>query len=184
MPLENKQQLFDDLRRSGEAMGRIAEDETVFRAALDAFRGEDGESFQRLLGQFGLEADCERVSHWFCAKECVLLCLELAGPWPEQSVTVDELPRFAEILVKITQDEELVELLADAVQDRDRQAFTGLLKQVDGERFAHLLCHWACQVRCRVRCRIVCSSQPDRAEELRSRAGHRRIRRGAPARES
>ena len=160
MPLDDTQQLFDDLRRSGEAMGRIAEDESVFRAALDAFRAEDGESFQRLLGQLGLAPDCERICRWFCAKDCVLLCLELAGPWPEKQVTVDELPRFAEILVKITEDEELVERLADAIQDRDKRAFGELLKQVGGERFAHLICHWACQVRCRVRCRIVCSPRP------------------------
>jgi hypothetical protein len=162
VPLEDAQQLFEDLRRSGEALGRIAEDEATFRGALDAFRAEDGESFQRLLGQVGLGVDCERICRWFCAKECVLLRMELAGPWPEQPVTLEELPRFAEILVKITADEELVERLADAVQDRDQAAFAGLLEVVGAERFAHLVCEWACQVRCRLRCLVVCS--PSRVE--------------------
>lgn len=157
MPLEDPQRLFDELRRTSQSMGRLAEDDDVFRAALDAYRAEDGESFQRLLGQFNLGPYCERICRWFGAKEYVLLRAELAGPWPERPVSIDDLPRFAEIIVKITQDEELIERLADAIQDRDRDAFGEVLKQVEGERFAQLLLHWACLIRFRLRCQIVCS---------------------------
>ena len=42
----DEQELLDDLLQAAEAVGRLAEDEETFRAAVDAFRAEDSESLQ------------------------------------------------------------------------------------------------------------------------------------------
>ena len=53
-----------------------------------------------------------------CAKEAVLLCLELAGP-PQLEAEPPDPREFAELVAKLTADEALVRLMVDAVQDRD-----------------------------------------------------------------
>ena len=147
------EELVRNLLQAGESIGRLAGDEGQFRALIDSFRARDSESFQRLLRERELLPRCEVVCHWICSKECVLTCLELCGPPPE------ELPdprQFAEVVVRITTDEELVERLANAIEDRDKEAFTGLVQELKIEAFCHLLCHWACSIRCRLVCNLVC----------------------------
>jgi len=153
-PAEEKQ-LLEDLVQAGQAAGRLGENEETFRAALDALRAEDAESFQALLGRLELVDRCELVCRWFCAKECVLLCLELCGP-PKVEAEPPDIREFAEVVVRITSDEELVELLAEAVEERDVDSWRELIEKQKLERFCHLLCHWACAVRCRLVCQLVC----------------------------
>ncbi len=157
MQLPETRRLIADLRRAGEAVGRLAEDDTIFRAALDAARAEDAESFQRLLEQFKISLDCERVCSWFWSKECVLECLELCGPLREESFDVELIRPFTELIVKLTADQNLVERLADSIQERNPEAFQSLVKDLDVQRFCHLLCHWACSIRWRMRCEILCT---------------------------
>jgi len=148
----------DDLQRAGEAIGAFAADEDSFRALFDAFRAWDADSFQRLLRERGVIERCQLVCQWVRSKECVLLCLELAGPPPE-----GELPEplaFAQVVERITGDEELVERLATAVSERDREAFGALVSELDIARFSHLLCHWVCVIRGRLICRVVCAPEP------------------------
>jgi hypothetical protein len=147
----------DDLQRAGEAIGAFA-DEDSFRALFDAFRALDADSFQRLLRERNVIERCELVCQWVRSKECVLLCLELAGPPPE-----GELPEplaFAQVVERITGDEELVERLASAVSERDKEAFGALVSELDIARFSHLLCHWVCVIRGRLICRVVCAPEP------------------------
>ncbi len=153
------QDLAARLIRTGRGLGRLAEDDTLFRAAVDAFRSGDAESFSRLLDRFQIGPFCEDTCRWFCSKECVLECIELCGP-PEAEITVAQIPQFAEVIAKITGDEELIERLADAVERRDANSFKNLVKELKIERFCHLLCHWACYVRCRLICEVICQPRP------------------------
>jgi hypothetical protein len=70
--------------------------------------------------------------------------------------TEPDLRRFAELAVRITDDEDLLERLADAVTDRDPERFQSLVKDIDAAPLAHLLCRWVCAVRTRLLCRVVC----------------------------
>ena len=149
----------DDLRKAveaGEAMGALAGDADHFRAVVDAFRAQDADSFGRLLAEFKVGQRCELVCEWLCSKECVLACLELCGPPPEGDLP--GLREFAQVVERITGDEELVERLADAVSERDAEAFRSLVDDLDIGRFCHLLCHWVCAVRCRRICGVLCES--------------------------
>ena len=150
--------LDQELIDGAEAIGALARDEDHFRAAFDAFRAADRDSFQRLLTEFEIAGRCEYVCDWICSKECVLLCLELCGPPTE--VELPDPREFAEVLVKITADEELVERLANTVAARDAEGFRSLVSDLKIERFCHLLCHWVCAVRCRLLCEVVCSPTP------------------------
>ena len=166
-------ELFDDLVEAARVVAplTLSEDQIQFRAAVDAFRAQDADSFQRLLGALGLLNRCELVCSWLCSKECVLVCLDLCGPPPGE---IPDLRQFAEIVVRITSDEELVERLASSVAERDPQAFVALVQELKIEPFCHLLCHWVCRIRCRLICELVCSPpiprRPNLVNEL-SRAG-------------
>ncbi len=147
-----------ELTESAEAVGVIAGNEDQFRAVVDAFRAKDADTYQRRLGELKLLDRCERVCYWLRSKECVLLCLELCGPPLE--VELPDLREFGRVTAKITGDEELVERLAIAVEERDTQRFKALVSELKIERFCHLLCHWVCQIYYRLICEIVCSAGP------------------------
>lgn len=150
-----ERQLLTEVLAGAEAMAALAADDEVFRAAVDAFRALDGESMHALLERHGLVERCEVICHWLRSKEAILLCLYLAGPPPTEGEPPD--PReLAEVVVRVTADEELVELLATAVQERDRDAWRELIEKQKLERFSHLLCHWVCVVYYRLVCEVVC----------------------------
>lgn len=146
-----------DLQHAGEAIASFADDEDRFRALFDAFRAWDADSFQRLLRESNFLERCELVCEWVRSKECVLICLELAGPPPEGELA--QPLEFARVVERITGDEELVERLASAVSARDPEAFGSLLSELGIERFGHLLCHWVCVIRGRLICRVVCAPE-------------------------
>ena len=150
--------LAADLVHAAEAVAALAGDEDRFRATFDAFLAADRESYQRLLTEFKLLDRCELVCDWICSKYCVFVCLELCGP--PTDVELPDLREFAAVVTRITQDEELVERLANTVADRDAEGYRALVTELKIERFCHLLCHWACSVRCRLLCRVVCSATP------------------------
>ena len=149
-------ELLSELLAGAQSMASLAADEEVFRAAVDAFRAQDGESMHALLERHKLLDRCEVVCHWLRSKEAVLLCLELAGPPPIEQEEGPDVREFAEVVAKVTADEELVELIADAVQERDADAWRELIGKHGLERFSHLLCHWVCTVHYRLVCDVVC----------------------------
>ncbi|WP_125610195.1 hypothetical protein [Specibacter cremeus] len=159
--------LINDLAGAAQAIGAFTH-EDAFRSLIDAFRAGDRDSFRRLLEERKLVERCELVCEWIRSKECVLLCLELCGP--PTDIELPDPREFAAALVRITQDEELVERLAATVEHRDGDGFRALLAELKLERFCHLICHWVCTVRTRLLCRVVCSPEPQRpvylAEEL------------------
>src|SRR5579875_1564836 len=121
--------LVPGLIQAAKSISRLAENDEVFRAGIDAFRAADGDSFQRLLGDLKLPGECEVLCRWIRVKESVVRCIEVCGPPPREPVTIAAIPRLAEAIVKITGDEELIEQLADAVTDRDSAAFHRLTDQ-------------------------------------------------------
>jgi hypothetical protein len=158
-----------ELVDGAQAIGALAQDEDHLRAAFDAFRASDRDSFQRLLTEFGLSERCELVCDWICSKECVLLCLELCGPPIE--VELPDLREFGEVIVRITGDEELVERLAETVSARDAAGFRALVTELQIERFCHLFCHWVCAIRCRLLREVVCSPVPGPVRYLAEELG-------------
>jgi hypothetical protein len=156
----DEQGLLNELRQGAEGVARLSENEESFRAAVDAFRALDRESLQALLGRHQLLEYCEPICHWLCTKECVLLCLELCGPPRPEGEEVPDVREFAQVVARVTADEELVELLATAVKERDPDSWRELIEKHELQRFCHLLCHWACAVRCRLICEVVCAPIP------------------------
>lgn len=153
-PVE-RQDVITSLIKAGQAVGLVAQDDTIFRAAVDAFRAADAESFQRLLANLRI-TDCDLVCFWLRSKECVLECIELCGP-PKERLTVEDVPKFADLVARITGDEELIERLATAILDRNAKAFSSLVKELQAQRYCHFLCHWACIIRWRLVCEVVCA---------------------------
>jgi hypothetical protein len=163
--------LLSEVQEGAEAMALLAENEETFRAAVDAFRARDGESMRMLLARHGLGERCEIVCHWLRSKECVLLCMELSGP-PPLEVEPPDVREFAEAVSRVTADEELLQQIAIAIEERDSAEWGGLVRQNGLERFSHLLCHWACTVYYRLVCDLVCQpvavERPELVPELRA----------------
>lgn len=153
----DEQEFLQELVDAGTELGQIP-DEDSFRGIFDAFRAGDRDSYQRLLGEFKISDRCELVCGWIRSKECVLLCFELCGP--PLKLELPDPREFAQLVVKLASDEELVERLAETVQQRDGAAFRALLAQFQMERFCHLVCHWLCTVHTLLQCRIVCGPEP------------------------
>jgi hypothetical protein len=162
--------LLDEVFTGAHVMATLAQDEEVFRAVVDAFRAYDGESMAKLLARHELSQHCEVVCHWLRSKETVILCLELAGPPPEREERPDA-REFAEVVAKLTADDDAVRLMIDAVEDRDVSAWRELISRHGIERFSHLLCHWVSTVHHRLVCHVVCSpivlQRPHLGPELR-----------------
>jgi hypothetical protein len=151
-----ERQVLTEVLTGAETMAELAADDEVFRSAVDAFRALDGESMHALLERHGLVERCEVICHWLRSKEAILLCMELAGPPPVTDEQPPDAREFADVVARVTADEELVELLASAVQERDRDAWRELIEGQKLERFSHLLCHWVCSVYYRLVCEVVC----------------------------
>src|SRR5437763_11271956 len=134
-----ERQVLAEVLTGAEAMAELAADDEVFRAVVDAFRALDGESMHALLERHSLLERCEVICHWLRSKEAILLCLELAGPPPVTDEKPPEVREFAEVVSRVTADEELVELLASAVHERDRDGWRELIEQEELERFRNLL---------------------------------------------
>ena len=143
-------ELLNEVLEGAQAMATLAVDEELFRATVDAFRAEDGESMAKLLDRHKLAERCEVVCHWLRSKEAVLLCLELAGPPPVEEKELPDVREFAELVAKLTADEEAVELMARAVEERDRDAWQELIDNSELARFSHLLCHWVSTIHYRL----------------------------------
>jgi hypothetical protein len=150
-----ERELLDEVLEGSRAMATLAENEETFRAAVDAFRAQDGESMNALLRRHELVDRCELICHWLRSKEAVLLCLWLAGPPPVEQEP-PEVREFAQVVARVTADEELVEVLAQAVQERDAEAWKQLIAEQKLERFSHLLCHWVVTIHYRLVCDVVC----------------------------
>jgi hypothetical protein len=162
--------ILNNLLEEAAAVGQLAESESLFVSAYEAFRAEDRTAFEAALERARLIRRCHLVCEWIRIKECVLLCLELCGS-PKAIESPD--PRMlAEAIVKITADEKLVNQLANAVAKRDRAAFQRIVTAHKLRPICHFFCHWVCFVRYELVCRWLCDVQvaerPSFAAELQS----------------
>ena len=158
--------LLNDLR----AVGPLAKNEKSFAAAFEAYRAADAKTYQAVLRRLKLFPRCRYICDWVCSKECVLLCFELCGP-PKLDQKLPDPRRFAEVVVKLTSDEKLVQRLAATIEKRDSAGYRRLIKELDLEPYCHLICRWVCAVRCRLVCRRFCdpvivAGRPSLALEL------------------
>src|ERR1700735_2397598 len=112
--------------RTAQAVAQLAKDDTLFRAAVDAFRAGDADSFLRLLDPLKARPYCEDICRWFASKESVLECIELCGP-PTLPITADQVAAGAVEIARISAKPELMEVLADIVERRDTQAFKAFI---------------------------------------------------------
>jgi hypothetical protein len=149
--------LLDEVQQGAQMMSLLAENDETFRAVVDAFRAQDGESLQLLLARHELARHCEIICHWLRSKECVLLCLHLAGPPPREVEDPPDVREFADVVARVADDEELVERMAYAVHERDADTWAELIERNELRRFSHLLCHWVCTVHYRLVCDVVCT---------------------------
>jgi hypothetical protein len=141
--------------QTAQAVARLAQNETVFRAAVDAFRAGDGDSFTRLLTEVKALAYCEEICRWFASKECVLLCLELCGP-PTADSGPEQVAAATMEIIRLSQDEELVEELASLVERRDASGWKAFVAKQKLGPFCHFICSWVCTIRYRLICEVVC----------------------------
>jgi len=159
-----------DLLEEGAVVGSLAKNEKLFLAAYQAFRAGNREAFDAELQRLGLLGRCRLVCEWIRSKECVFLCLELCAPPPAEAKQPDPL-QVIEAAIRVTSDPRLLELLVEAVEKRDRAAFTKLVEAEKLQPFCHLFCHWVCMVHYRLICRWLCGPvgpRPDLAAELRA----------------
>ncbi|MEP7007935.1 MAG: hypothetical protein ABI810_18285 [Sphingomonas bacterium] len=165
-------EVLGDLLGQSDAMANLLQARGSFEAAYAAFRAEDAEKFQSAIAQANLQLYCERICHWIRTKECVFLCLELAGP-PVAATGLD--PRvLAKAIARIGDDPKLAKHIADILEKRDRAGFAEVLKKLDIQPYAHLFCHWLCIIRYRLVCRWICHvgkiDRPVLAAELQNAA--------------
>lgn len=154
--------------RTGQAVARLAQNDTIFRAAVDAFRAGDGDSFTRLLTDAKAFAYCEEICRWFAVKHCVLDCLELCGP-PTADLAVEQVAEATAAIARITQDEELVETLADVVERRDAAGFKAFIAAQKLGPWCRFICSWVCTIRYSRICEVVCSPEDVPETELDDR---------------
>lgn len=153
---------FDELRQTGEAIGKLAEDEAAFTRTVEAFRAQDAERFQSELGKLGLQRFCVLICRWLCSKHCVFICSRLCKEPPRATdqLPIAEIREFAKVTARLASDDALLRRFVDAVDREDGAAFNQLLAELKWERFCHQLCHFLCVVRCRRVCRLLCPPQP------------------------
>jgi hypothetical protein len=161
METHSQEEHLLELRETGEAVGKLADDPEAFRAAVEALRAEDAERFQSILGGLDLLGRCHLICRWICSKHCVFICRKLCGPLEAaRELDIEEMLEFARHTQKIAADEALLKRLLEAVDKEDEKAWTSLVERLKLQRFCHQLCHWLCGVRCRRVCRLVCPPPP------------------------
>lgn len=160
--MSSNDERLEELRASGETIGKLAENAELFTAAAEAFRAEDAERFQDVLARAGVLDRCRYVCRWFCSKHCVFVCGKLAGPMAGEDVLdIEEWRAFAEFTAKLASDPDTLTKLIEIVAAEDAKAFRDFVNKSKIQRFAHQLCHWLCSVRCHVACTKMCPPLPE-----------------------
>ncbi len=161
MEADTPEARLHELRGTGEAIGRLAANPEAFRAAVDAFRAEDAERFQSVLGGLDLIAHCRLICRWICSKHCVFVCRRLAGPiGAVKELDVEEMLEFALATERLARDEKVLQRLIAAADKASEKEWKALVERLKLQRFSHQLCHWVCGVRCRRVCRKMCPPPP------------------------
>ena len=142
----------------GDAVGRLAQNEGGFAAAVAAFEARDANAFRWVLQRLEMLPQCELICEWLRTKLCVLRCLEVCGPPREETPTPD-LRAFAQAVVRLSSNEGLLRRVVDAIECRDADAYQAALGELQLGPFCHLLCSWICSISYRRVCEVVCTPQ-------------------------
>src|SRR4051812_24930556 len=118
-----------DVRDGGQAIAQLARDPQMFAEAIKYFRANDYDGWHRLLGRTVLLVHCHRVCEWVVSKECVRLCILLAGP-PREAVTVEQIGPFTAVLARLAEQPKLIDALAKSVAAEDPKAFRAVVEQL------------------------------------------------------
>ena len=124
------------------AIGALAKNEKAFRAAYAAFRAADPVAFQGALTSVGLLERCVEICEWIRSKECVFICLALAGP--PKPVDKPDPKALIEGIVRLTADPAAVKELVRCIEQRDQAGFQKLVGAFRSCRLIHFFCHWVC----------------------------------------
>jgi hypothetical protein len=162
-----------DAREVFAAVAELARDERAFKGALEAFAKHDAEGFRSALEDAGLLGRCHLVCRWLCVWHCHLVCLRLCGPHDAEKVPHVDPLAVARAVVRLTEDEEGLHQLVDAVERDAADDFRAILGKHDLLPLLHVICFWICEERCRLFCRRVCEAgpRPDLFEALREAGG-------------
>ncbi len=156
--MTDKDQEFDalhDLQGQAGAIEDLLAARGAFEQAYAAFRAESPEKFQAVLAKAKLQIHCERICHWIRTKECVFLCLDLAGP-PVAFERAPDPRVLAKAIAKLGEDDRLLQRVAEILVKRDKRGFAEVLDKLGLVQHAHLFCHWLCAIRYRLVCRWIC----------------------------
>ena len=151
-----------ELQQTGEAIGKLAADEAVFTQAAEAFRAQNADAFQSILGKAGLLSFCRLICSWFCSKHCVFYCSRLCRNVDAEfdPGNIREWYDFAHVTAALAKDQPLLERFLAAVTAEDASLFERLLAELKWQRYCHQLCHFLCTVRCRLACKLMCPPPP------------------------
>lgn len=151
-----------ELRETGVAIGKLAEDEQAFVAADRAFEAEDAVGLRKVLERVGLLDWCHLVCRWLCCWRCFRVCFVLCPEPPKREFPIPQLRQYAVALGAVGNVLPTLgrltaaELLVDAVEQEDGERFGAVAELLGVARFCSLLCRWICGIVCRPFCQIVC----------------------------
>lgn len=152
-------ELLQEIETELDAVERLLSAKGAFEAAFKAFRAEDPKAFSSVLNRATLLIRCHYVCRWIRIKECVFLCLDLAGP-PVAFERPPDPRLLARAVGRLATDEKMVKKLAGILEKRDQKGFLDLVERLEIRPYAHFFCHWLCTIRYRLICRRICTIDP------------------------
>jgi hypothetical protein len=151
-----QQNAVSQLAAEAEAIGRLAQDEGAFAAAIAAFEANDPDALTWVLQRLEPAPDCRLICEWIRVKWCVLRCFEVCGPL-DPKAAVPPLPEFARAIIQLASNQALLRRVVDAVSCGDADAYQAAIAEAKLQNFCHLLCRYVCSTIYRRICEVVCT---------------------------
>lgn len=146
---------LSDIRETGEALSRLAEDEALFTRAAKAFVSQDADEFRAVVDKLQLHQHAELLCQWFCRWNCVRLCRVLCVRLPAEPPKLSELRDFVRVFAGVADRRDVVERLVAAIDREDSDSFGKTLAEFGLSKWCYLVCYWICFLRCELFCRRV-----------------------------
>ncbi|HTS36476.1 MAG TPA: hypothetical protein VMH04_12430 [Candidatus Solibacter sp.] len=137
-----------------DAVGRLAQDNGGFAAAVAALESRDASAFRWVLERVEMLPYCESICEWIRIKLCTLRCAEICRP--TEVAEIPSLSQFARALVELSSNEKVLRRVVDAVACGDGREYQAALNELKLGEFCELICYWVCSVGYEEICRIVC----------------------------
>jgi len=152
---------IDEIQKTAEIMARIAREQRVFKALVEAHEKEDTMTFQSELKKLGLLEHCQSICFWVCAKRFTATCQFLCPvSKPEKSIAVEEMRNFAQEFIRLSKDKEKLGRLLEAFERKDGKAFQEELRKSEMLTYCRQICTWFSNIKCRKICLILCPPPP------------------------